>query len=144
MDTTVTSREADLAAARERVDAIPLGGVNGKLARDPAQEGYGWPPERVAWVERQYRNWLFLGVKYGGETLVPTQELDIYWHNHILDTRAYAQDMQAVFGRFVHHNPYLGAGGAESVRALITAFDRTARLYEQEYGEPFTESVYAG
>jgi len=140
MKTAATPSAAELRTDRARIDEIDLRGVNAKLTADPSREGYGWSGERVAWVERQYRNWLFLGLKYGEELLVPTKELDVYWHTHILDTRAYALDMDRVFGRFIHHNPYLGQSGAESIRQLINAFDQTAELYEREYGEPYAES----
>jgi hypothetical protein len=41
---------------------------------------------------------------------VPSPEADAHWHEHLLDTRGYAEMCQERFGRFLHHEPATGAG----------------------------------
>lgn len=63
-------------------------------------------------LEKEYRQFLYLiGTNQTGFSTVPwSQELDDFWHEHILDTRRYAQDCDAVFGRMIRHNPHLNKG----------------------------------
>ncbi len=51
-------------------------------------------------LEAQYRGFFFSG---GTWTVSP--EIDLFWHEHILDTKKYKQDCEMVFGRFLHHVP---------------------------------------
>ena len=49
---------------------------------------------------------------------VPTIDIDLFWHQHILDTRAYAKDCQKVFGQFLHHFQFaypLTSGGDDTI-----------------------------
>jgi hypothetical protein len=34
-----------------------------------------------------------------------TELADLIWHEHMLDTKRYAQDCGRLFGRFLHHVP---------------------------------------
>ena len=34
--------------------------------------------------------------------------MDGFWHMHILDTKAYREDCQKIFGRFIDHFSYFG------------------------------------
>ncbi len=67
--------------------------------------------------------------------LVPTKDVDEFWHQHIMDTRAYAQDCEEALGHFLHHFPYMGMRGEEDARQLETAFRRTERLHREAFGE---------
>src|SRR5687767_9924066 len=59
-----------------------------------------------------YRNFLYLNKKYGKERqLPPSEDVDQFWHNHILDTEKYRADCDAIFGHYLHHYPYLGIDG---------------------------------
>src|SRR5262249_39319225 len=59
---------------------------------------------------------------------------DRFWHMHILDTRKYAADCDAVFGHFLHHFPYLGLRGEEDAKALDAAFAQMQALLAREFG----------
>lgn len=39
--------------------------------------------------------------------LQPTHVVDIFWHTHILFTRKYFKDCEAIFGQYLHHEPVL-------------------------------------
>jgi hypothetical protein len=80
-----------------------------------------------------YRRFLFLLRKYGGESLSPTLDMDLVWHEHILDTQPYFDDTARVFGRYLHHEPGREPTGARTPE-LEKSFRRTCELYRQEFG----------
>lgn len=84
--------------------------------------------------EKEYRRFLTLKQLYPGVSLVPSKHVDQIWHAHILDTRAYREDCNAVFGRFIDHYPYFGIYGDDDFRALNAAFNETVALYESHFG----------
>jgi hypothetical protein len=55
---------------------------------------------------------------------------------HILDTQAYREDCQRLFGVFYDHYPYFGLNGPEDAANLEAAYDVTLTLYELNVGEP--------
>lgn len=86
-------------------------------------------------AEKEYRRFLSLKSFYPSVSLVPTKMIDEIWHAHILDTRAYREDCQTVFGQFIDHYPYFGIYGEEDYRDLQDAFERTVALYERHFGK---------
>lgn len=105
--------------------------------QDP-EEGKGWTAEETDRVERLYKRFLLMIAS--GHNVVPTKDIDAMWHFHILDTRAYAADCQRVFGRFVHHFPYLGMRGEEDAKLLDSEFNKTKAVYESMFGEPYSKA----
>ncbi|HSH87298.1 MAG TPA: hypothetical protein VK958_08640 [Methylophilus sp.] len=85
--------------------------------------------------ELEYRRFLTLKVLYPNAVLVPNKAVDTIWHAHILDTRAYRQDCDQVFGHFIDHYPYFGIYGEEDYQNLKNAFLETVTLYEIHFGE---------
>ena len=114
------------------ISAIDLEMVKTKLMEP--EEGLGWTREQCDANEVEYKRYLHL-CKLHGKGMVPTKAIDQFWHYHILDTRAYHEDCQLVFGRYLHHFPYLGMRGEEDKRQLEAGFNRTASLYKKEFGE---------
>lgn len=84
--------------------------------------------------EQEYRRFLTLKRFYPSVALVPSKVVDAIWHAHILDTRAYREDCQQVFGRFIDHYPYFGIYGQEDYQELKNAFAQTVTLYEKHFG----------
>lgn len=87
-------------------------------------------------MDAEYRRFLALRIAFPGEEIVPCKLVDAMWHRHILDTRAYAEDCQRLFGEFVHHFPYFGMRGPEDEQDLHDAYSRTLQLYRDAFGEP--------
>ena len=85
-------------------------------------------------AELEYRRFLTLKRFYPSVALVPSKTVDAIWHAHILDTRAYREDCQQVFGRFIDHYPYFGIYGQDDYQELKNAFAQTVALYEQHFG----------
>lgn len=95
----------------------------------------GWSMEKLDFVEAQYKNMLFLWRKYPDLALPPPEEVDDFWHGHILDTQRYHNDTMCIFGRYYHHYPYFGMRGSNDRVDLEQAFIKTQRLYKAEFGD---------
>ncbi|MDO8600734.1 MAG: hypothetical protein Q7R73_03940 [bacterium] len=68
----------------------------------------GWGSERIQKAERMYCDFLSLILRYGDKEIVPwNNDLDIFWHYHILDTQKYTTDCQSLFGYYLHHDPHV-------------------------------------
>jgi hypothetical protein len=64
-------------------------------------------------------------------SVVPTHDIDEFWHQHILDTRKYAEGCQNALGQFLHHFPYFGMRGDEDRNNLDKSFRQTRELHAQ-------------
>ncbi len=118
-----------IVAAIQALDLEPI-----KFKLMDTEEGQGWSREYVDQMEIAYKRFLTLSVKYPEETIAPSNDVDKFWHGHILDTMKYAEDCQNVFGYFLHHFPYFGMRGEEDAANLAAAGKTTNRLYEKEFG----------
>ena len=101
------------------------------------ESGEGWTLERANAVEFEYRRFLYLMQQFPQEQTAPLQDVDTFWHYHILDTLKYATDCQAVFGYFLHHFPYIGLRGEEDEEAHHRIGERMKELYEATFNEPY-------
>ena len=131
---SIDDRKHALQTAMQRLGSVDLSLIRMKLA-DP-DEGQGWSEPDLIRIEREYRRFLALTFAYPDRAIVPDRQVDEFWHQHILDTRAYARDSVLVFGAFLHHFPYFGMSGDEDAARLTEGFDDTARLYRFHFGEP--------
>ena len=86
-----------------------------------------WSESLCDYAEAEYIKFLTLKKLYPKVALVPSKLVDKFWHEHILDTKAYAEDCNKVFGRFVHHFPYFGIYGEDDQQSLQTSFDETIK-----------------
>ena len=131
----LTESRSAIAAALAAVGDIDLSMVKLKLM-DP-EEGKGWDQAFAELAEKRYRRFLCLVSIHRDASIVPTQDIDAFWHQHILDTRAYAADCERVFGEFVHHFPYFGMRGDADAQNLLSSFETTKSLYAEAFGEPY-------
>ncbi len=104
------------------------------------KSGQRWSQARADATANEYRRFLHLQHAYPGEPCAPTADVDTFWHYHILDTMKYAADCEQVFGRFLHHYPYVGMLDDEE-GAEIAASERTKALYEATFGEPYDRAA---
>lgn len=93
-----------------------------------------WPEALAKQAVQLYKDFLWLHYKYPHEKLVPTRDIDECWHLHILNTKHYAKDCQALFGEFFHHNPS-NLEDAEELAELLPLFQKTQSLYEKEFNK---------
>jgi hypothetical protein len=110
-----------------------------KLKLQDTDEGQGWSIEQCEEAEEEYKKFLALKRTYPDKEIVPNRIVDLFWHQHILDTEKYAHDCEIIFGYFLHHYPYFGMNGKQDAQNLTNAFEETKELYELHFG-----SIYAG
>jgi hypothetical protein len=113
---------------------LDLSNVRMKLA-DP-EEGHGLAERELDLREQEYRKFLALHMAFPGMDVVPCKIVDEIWHQHILDTHAYQQDCDAIFGHFLHHFPYFGMRGEDDAQALNDAYVETIARYRDAFGDP--------
>ncbi len=117
----------------QRIQAIDLSPIRFKLAHDESHTP--WSLDEIMRVEGEYRQFLFLTEVVGDSiSVVPTTDIDRFWHAHILDTTKYAVDCDAMFGHFLHHFPYLGMRSAEDQERLRRSFVATGNLFGEHFG----------
>jgi len=121
--------------AMGRLDSLlDLAMIRQKLA-DP-EEGKGYSKEHLDLLEAEYRKFLALRLSRPEYNIVPCKIVDEMWHQHILDTIAYRNDCDAIFGRFMDHFPYFGMRGPEDAQDLADAYDETLECYREAFGDP--------
>lgn len=118
---------------QKKVNAIDLSGVKYKLLSP--RKNLGWTLKYAEIVERKYRQFLVLMGLHSESPVVPSKDVDEFWHMHILFTEKYAQDCLKTFGRFIHHEPYLG--GDDDQMGVYQ--EETSKLYFQMFGEELCE-----
>ena len=127
--TTKPTQEA-LAA----IDALNLECVRTRMT--DGQLGKGWTDEHAKRVEALYRRFLQLVVKYPeeAESLVISTDVDEFRHAHILHTRKYAEDCEAIFGFFLHHTPRRRTSTQADASERAASTEKARRTHERQSG----------
>ena len=102
----------------------------------------GWAPMRAASVERRYRRFLYLKVTLPEGNASPTVEVDEFWHQHIINTRRYGPDCEAIAGRFLHHT-FLSPDDPVQAGTLNAVWLTTLAAYESLFEEPYEDTLGA-
>lgn len=95
----------------------------------------GWRREDAQEACRLYRNFLILVIKYPDKTLPPSEDIDEFWHYHILDSKKYRDDCKTLFGGHLDHYPYIGIDGKTEMSDASNTFEEVQRLHFEEFGE---------
>jgi hypothetical protein len=131
MSTAINLVEQDEAlwSALEKVAALDFTMLKTKIRRDEKMT-----VEEVDEIEDLYRKFLALNMRYPDRKICPTGPIDIIWHYHILDTRAYECDCLALFGRLLHHFPYFGMRSEQDKQDLENTFAASVELFIRHFG----------
>lgn len=97
----------------------------------------GWRMKDALKTCEMYKNFLYLMKKYGDKyRLCPSDEIDLFWHMHILDTKFYFEMCNHIFdNKYLHHYPYFGIDDITSDKELNDSFYVTQQLYFKEFNE---------
>lgn len=122
--------------SQKAINQLDFSMIFHKICMPSEHQWVVWEKEAALEAVGVYRNWLWIIRKYGAEypALPPSIEIDEIWHYHILDTRKYQKDCQAIFGCFLDHYPYFGIDDKSTMEDLSNAFETTKLLYRQEFG----------
>src|SRR5262245_36888089 len=132
MQARLTDRPVEQVTAAIR--ALDLESV--KLRAMDPKLGEGWTRAYADNIEVAYKNYLTMLVKYqdDAEDILLAEDVDEFWHTHILQTIKYTEDCEAVFGRYLHHTPHIGEVTEEDLERRTAQAEKTRRLYEREFG----------
>jgi hypothetical protein len=138
----VTGDEARAMLQAANADMEPLlfrvGSLDFTMLKRKLVEEEGWTAEKADEVEALYRQFLVLNALYPDQKVCPNGPIDEFWHAHIVDTRAYHADCNAVFGQYLHHYPYFGMRGHEDELALQRTFRESCELFVLHFGVDLT------
>ena len=95
----------------------------------------GWSRQNAEEICKLYKNYLFLSAKYPEKKLPPSEDVDEFWHAHILDTQKYHGDCEKIFGYYLHHYPYFGIDGHSTMADNNNEFSAMQSIYFSEFGE---------
>ncbi len=111
---------------------------NFELAAQKLIESNGdkWDLVRAEKAILDYQRYMAITKALGGIQLVPNGDIDEIWHMHILDTRAYMQDCDALFGEYLHHYPYFGMLGEENKQQWFDVQAQSEQLWHSLFNEP--------
>ena len=123
-----------------RVENLNFERIVWKIMNDPFTPDM--TQEDIQLAIKQYKRFLNLKIRFPGLNLVPTDDIDMIWHTHILDTEQYAKDCNDLFGTFLHHNPFFGEFGNETQEEMGSMFKQTSDVWLQEYNEVLSAPVY--
>jgi hypothetical protein len=142
METRLTAKPVEQVVSA--IQALDLESV--KLRVMDAELGEGWTREYADCIESAYKNYLTMVVKYQDEAedILPSKDVDEFWHTHILQTMKYADDCQAVFGTFLHHNPHVGKLSQADLDKRVEHAEKTRQFYEREFGTQWAAKAWAG
>ena len=106
MQSKVTTRPAEQVISA--IQGLDLESV--KLRVMDPELGEGWTREYADSIEIAYKNYLTMLVKYqdDAENILLAEDVDEFWHTHILQTIKYTEDCRNTFGNFLHHEPHVG------------------------------------
>jgi hypothetical protein len=136
-----TKPEHEVIAA---IQALDLESVKSRVM--DAELGEGWSREYADSIETAYRTYLTMLVKYpeDADDILLSQDVDEFWHTHILQTRKYSEDCQKAFGNYLHHEPHVGEVTPADHEKRTALAEKTRRLYEQEFGNARAGAAWAG
>ena len=124
-----SAREAEDARAAELADAVisQAAFVARVLRLGPRVVDRAY----VARAAERYAGFLALARAHPGELLVPTLDVDLAWHAHMLSPRDYADDCAELLGRPLSHD-----AGIDSAD-LKVAFEATKERWRARHGERY-------
>jgi hypothetical protein len=106
-----------------------------KFSLTQRDDGPLWSLGKAEELEAWYRRFLYLSYIYNDKIIVPSKDIDTFWHTHILDTQKYFYDCENLFGRYIHHFPYFGMRGEQDRIYFEKMFSETENLFLLHFGE---------
>ena len=100
----------------------------------------GWTLGHARAVVAEYRRFLVL-TQLAKEPVSPSQDVDQAWHLHLTRTAHYAAFCEALFGRFLHHEPGRSDGGDAARHRQM--YEYTRKVYRRGFGAAPPEAVWS-
>jgi hypothetical protein len=95
---------------------------------------YRWSQIYTLRVIQEYKKFIFLAV-VADHIVSPSAVVDRVWHQHLLFTHSYWDDLCGkVLNKPLHHT--LGSGGKQEAMKNYHLYERTLETYQQYFGIP--------
>lgn len=130
------SQQLDTVALEQALALTKAWDFNLAIEKLVESKSGGWSRTRAEKAVRDYKRYMAVTKALGGLQMVPSGDIDEIWHMHILDTRAYMADCNALFGEYLHHYPYFGMLGQENRQQWLQVQSVSTNLWEHLFGEP--------
>jgi hypothetical protein len=120
-----------------------IASLNLDSVRARAMDRQQWSPDFALVLEGEYRDFLILIAENPGAVLTPWSEaLDLFWHEHLLDTARYSLDCKRIFGRVIRHDANLGQDPYRHESTIQLTRDlRETQLRAREERQKFADLV---
>ncbi|MFN7818653.1 MAG: glycine-rich domain-containing protein [Cyanobacteriota bacterium] len=112
-----------------RTNDLDFANLRCKVMHPNPNVGYGWSEAFTDRLEAEYRIFFAMHAAFPELSLPPSRVMDLFWHEHILDTRAYFSDCHHVAGRYLHHLPSFGMRNPEDASLCVDALNSERQLY---------------
>jgi uncharacterized protein (TIGR04222 family) len=113
-----------------RIEAFGLSAADDPLGFEARlADDQGWTLGYALAVVEEYRRFLVL-TQVVGRAVSPSPDVDEAWHLHLTRTAHYAAFCDAIFGRFLHHEPARAGEGARHQ----DMYRETLAAYRQAFG----------
>ena len=100
------SKKGDSRPGNKKLDKDSVVNLDLESVKRNLMQKLNWSRKRIDKTEKEYREFLLLCRDAPKLEIVPwSDDLDVFWHQHILDTEKYKRDCDLIFGYFLHHNP---------------------------------------
>lgn len=98
---------------------------------------YGiYTEDKIERAELEYKRFLIMNLLNQTTELPVSNEVDPFWHSHILFTQDYTEMSMKVFGSYFHHRPAI----LDTQHRLDGLFEQnTRRIYRDTFGEESKE-----
>ncbi|MCK9684856.1 TIGR04222 domain-containing membrane protein [Scleromatobacter humisilvae] len=124
----------------ERIEARGLDAPDDPLGFETRlAEDNGWTLGYAIAVAAEYRRFLVL-TQLAKHPVSPSRDVDQAWHLHLTRTVHYAAFCDAVFGRFLHHEPARAGDG--EVQRHREMHDYTRTVYRRGFGAAPPEAIW--
>ncbi len=97
----------------------------------------GWDRLMCEKVKFEYER--FMELRATNSNLSPPDQIDKFWHTHILDTNSYLSYCLTQWNRIIHHNP----AEAQDQLARAIRLSNTLTVYKETYGNFTHPEVWA-
>jgi hypothetical protein len=106
------------------IDTLDLSSVTAAVSKRKLLKS-----SQVSVGEELYRVFLFLKKIYPNAPVRPHPAADIFWHEHILQTKKYHADCKKIFGKYLHHR----AETSETSSQIKRAHKKTIELIRKHF-----------
>lgn len=89
-----------------------------------------WDEDRLSAAQVEYLRFLQLCKMYPDRKIAAPEDVDQFWHAHMLDSKSYVRDCDGYFGYYLHHDPCIGSAD------MANDAQATLRLYREVFQTP--------